>query len=113
MVHLLESMNSSYLVLPFSNNLSFDSVIDDISDKVSKLSGFITTCTRGMCSYALLNLFKDLILPYTYYLLCHQRNHLDICYRKCSEKLLALCSSGNSRMLMLGHLIPTDLLVQI
>ena len=81
---LLKSMNSSYLVLLSDSvlkDLSFDSHIDDISNKISKLSGFITRCTRGMSSYALLNLYKALILPHIIYCACywapHQRNHLD------------------------------------
>ena len=52
------------LAVTFSKDLSFDSHINAISNKVSKLSGFVTRCTRGMSSYALLNLHKALILPH-------------------------------------------------
>ena len=69
------------LGVTFSKDLFFDSHIDAISNKVSKLSGFITRCTRGMSSYALLNLYKALILPHIIYCACvwapHQRNHLN------------------------------------
>ena len=44
--------------------ITFRDHIDAISNKVSKMSGFITRCTRGMSSYAVLNLHKVLILPH-------------------------------------------------
>ena len=78
---LVEVDEFKLLGVTFSKDLSFDSHIDAISNKVSKLSGFITRCTSGMSSYALLNLYKALILPHIICCACvwapHQRNHLD------------------------------------
>ena len=78
---LAEVNEFKLLGVTFSKDLSFDSHIDTISRKVSKLSGFIIRCTRNMSSYALLNLYKALILPHITYCACvwspHQRNHLD------------------------------------
>ena len=62
---LVEVDEFKLLGVTFSKDLSFDSHIDATSNKFSKLSGFITRCTRGMSSYALLNLYKALILPHT------------------------------------------------
>ena len=68
------------LGVTFNKDLSFDSHIDNISRKVSKLSGFIIRCTKNMTSYALLNLYKALILPHIVYCACvwapYQQNHL-------------------------------------
>ena len=64
---LVEVDEFKLLGVTFSKDLSFDSHIDAISNKVSKLSGFITRCTRGMSSYALLNLYKALVLPHIIY----------------------------------------------
>ena len=68
------------LGVTFSKDLSFDSHIDIISRKVSKLSGFIIRCTKNMNSFALLNLYKALILPHIVYCACvwapYQQNHL-------------------------------------
>ena len=61
---LVEVDEFKLLGVTFSKDLSFDSHVDAISNRVSKLSGFITRCTRGMSSYALLNLYKALILPH-------------------------------------------------
>ena len=44
-VNLKRLMSSSYLELTFGKDLTFDSHIDSISKKVSKLSGFIIRCT--------------------------------------------------------------------
>lgn len=78
---LVEVKEFKLLGVTFSNDLSFDSHVDTIASKVSKLSGFIIRCTRNMSSYALLNLYKALILPHIIYCACvwapHQRNHLD------------------------------------
>ena len=69
------------LGVTFSKDLSFDTHIDKISSKLSKLSGFIIRCTRNMSYSALLNLYKALILPHIVYCACvwapHQTNHLD------------------------------------
>ena len=51
---LVEVDEFKLLGVTFSKDLSFDSHIDAISNKVSKLSRFITRCTRGISSYALL-----------------------------------------------------------
>ena len=78
---LVEVDEFKLLGVTFSKDLSFDSHIDAVSNKVSKFSGFITRCTRDMSSYALLNLYKALVLPHIIYCACvwapHQRNHLD------------------------------------
>ena len=69
---LVEVDEFKLLSVTFSicKDLSFDSHIDAVSYTASKLSGFITRCTRDMSSYALLNLYKALILPHIYNLLC-------------------------------------------
>ena len=78
---LVEVDECKLLGVIYSKDLSFDSHIDAVSNKVSKVSGFITRCTRGRSSYTLFNLYKALILPNIIY--CarvwapHQRNHLD------------------------------------
>ena len=68
------------LGVTFNKDLTFDSHIDNVSRKVSKLSGFIIRCTRNMTSYSLLNLYKALILPHIIYCACvwapYQQNHL-------------------------------------
>ena len=78
---LFEVDEFKLLGVTFSKDLSFDSYVEAIPNKVSKLSCFITRCTRGMSSYALLNLYKTFILPHIIYCACvwapHQRNHLD------------------------------------
>ena len=69
------------LGVTFGKDLTFDSHIDSISKKVSKLSGFIIRCTKNMSPNTLLNLYKALILPHIIYCACvwapYQRNHLD------------------------------------
>ena len=45
---LVEVDEFKLLGVTFSKDLSFDSQIDAISNKVSKLSRFITRCTRGI-----------------------------------------------------------------
>ena len=69
------------LGVTFSKDLSFDSHIGNVANKISKLSGFIVRCTRNMTSDALLNLYKSLILPHIVYCVCvwspFQRNHID------------------------------------
>ena len=55
------------LGVTFSKNLSFVSQVGLVSDRISKLSGFIIRCTRNMTSTALLNLYKVLILPHVMY----------------------------------------------
>ena len=52
------------LGVTFSKDLSFDSQVGLVSDRISKLSGFIIRCTRNMTSNALLNLYKALVLPH-------------------------------------------------
>ena len=78
---LVEVDEIKLLGVTFSKDLSFDSHIDAISNKVSKLSGFITRCTRSRSSYTLFNLYKALFLPNITYCACvwapHLRNHLD------------------------------------
>ena len=78
---LAEVNEFKLLGVTFSKDLSFDLHIDAISRKVTKLSGFITRCTRNMSPFALLNLYKALILPHILYCVCvwapSQRNHLD------------------------------------
>ena len=78
---LAEVSNFKLLGVTFSKDLSFDLHIDAIARRVSKLSGFITRCTQYMSSFALLNLYKALILPHILYCVCvwapYQRNHLD------------------------------------
>ena len=68
------------LGVTFNKDLSFDCHIDNVSRKVSKLSGFIIRCTKNMTSYALLNLYKALILPHIIYCASvwapYQQNHL-------------------------------------
>lgn len=70
------------LYITFSKDLSFDSHIDNLSRKVSKLSGFIIRWLNmlNMTSYALLNLYKALILPHIIYCAYvwapYQQNHL-------------------------------------
>ena len=65
----------------FSKDLSFDFHMDTISSKVPKLYGFIIRWTRNMSSFALLNLYKALVLPHIIYCACvwapYQWNHLD------------------------------------
>ena len=67
--------------MTFSKDLSFDSHVGTISDKISKLSGYIIRCTKKMSSAALLNLYKSPILPHLVYCVCvwapFQRNHID------------------------------------
>ena len=58
---LVEVDEFKLLGVTFSKDLSFDSHIDAISNKVSKLSGFITRCTRGMFSYMFGPLIKEII----------------------------------------------------
>ena len=78
----LEEVNKFKLLgVTFGKDLTFDSHIDSISKKVSKLSGFIIRCTKNMSPNTLLNLYKALILPHIIYCACvwapYQRNHLD------------------------------------
>ena len=78
----LEEVNEFKLLgVTFGKDLTFDSHIDSISKKVSKLSGFIIRCTKNMSPNTLLNLYKALILPHIIYCACvwapYQRNHLD------------------------------------
>ena len=78
----LEEVNEFKLLgVTFGKDLNFDSHIDSISKKVSKLSGFIIRCTKNMSPNTLLNLYKALILPHIIYCACvwapYQRNHLD------------------------------------
>ena len=63
-VRLEEVDNFKLLGVTFSKDLSFDSQVGTVSDKISKLSGFIIRCTKNMSSAALLNLYKSLILPH-------------------------------------------------
>ena len=58
------------LGVTFSKDLSFDSQVGLVSDRISKLSGLIIRCTRNMTSTALLNLYKALILPHVVYCIC-------------------------------------------
>ena len=80
-VRLEEVDNFKLLGVTFSKDLSFDSQVGTVSDKISKLSGFIIRCTKNMSSAALLNLYKSLILPHLVYCVCiwapFQRNHID------------------------------------
>ena len=80
----LEEVNEFKLLgVTFGKDLTFDSHIDSITKKVSKLSGFIIRCTtcKNMSPNTLLNLYKALILPHIIYCACvwapYQRNHLD------------------------------------
>ena len=59
-----EADDLKLLGVTFSKDLSFDSQVGLVSDRVSKLSGFIIRCTRNITSTALLNLYKALILPH-------------------------------------------------
>ena len=78
---LEEVDNFKLLGVTFSKDLSFDSHVGTISDKISKLSRYIIRCTKNMSSAALLNLYKSLILPHLVYCVCiwapFQRNHID------------------------------------
>ena len=80
-VRLEEVDNFKLLGVTFSKDLSFDSQVGTVSDKISTLSGFIIRCTKNMSSAALLNLYKSLILPHLVYCVCvwapFQRNHID------------------------------------
>ena len=52
----LEEVNEFKLLgVTFGKDLTFDSHIDSISKKVSKLSGFIIRCTKNMSPNTLLN----------------------------------------------------------
>ena len=78
----LEEVNEFKLHgVTFGKDLTFDSHIDSISKKVSKLTGFIIRYTKNMSPNTLLNLYKALILPHIIYCACvwapYQRNHLD------------------------------------
>ena len=105
---LVEVDEFKLLGVTFSKDLSFGSHIDAFSNKVSKLSGFITRCTRDMSSYTLLNLYKALILPHIIYCACvwapHQRNHLDR-LEKVQQKNSVLQAVPKC------SIIPTDLLI--
>ena len=52
-VRLEEVDNFKLLGVTFSKDLSFDSQVGAVSDKISKLSGFIIRCTKNMSSAAL------------------------------------------------------------
>ncbi len=69
------------LGVTFSKDLSFNTHINSVANKIAKLSGFIIRCTRNMSSAALLNLFKSLVLPHVVYCICvwapFQGNHID------------------------------------
>ena len=86
----LEEVNEFQLLgVTLGKDLTFDSHIDSISKKVSKLSGFIIRCTKSMSPNTLLNLYKVLILPHIIYCACvwapYQRNHLDS-WKRCRRK---------------------------
>ena len=65
----------------FSKDLSFDTHVNNVTNKISKLSGFIIRVTKNMSSASLLNLFKSLVLPHLVYCVCvwapFQGNHID------------------------------------
>ena len=69
------------LGVTFSRNLSFDTHINNTAAKISKLSGFITRCTKNMSSSSLQKLYQALIMPHILYCACvwapSQQKHLD------------------------------------
>ena len=78
---LNEVSDFKLLGVTFSKDLSFGTHINNVTNKISKLSGFIIRCTKNMSSTALLNLFKSLVLPHLVYCICvwapSQGNHID------------------------------------
>ena len=78
---LEEVVDFKLLGVTFSKDLSFDTHINRVTNKISKLSGFIIRVTKHMSSDALLNLFKTLVLPHIVYCICvwapFQGNHID------------------------------------
>ncbi len=80
-VKLVEVDDFKLLGVTFSKDLSFDSQVGIVCDKISKLSGFVIRCSRNMSPDALLNLYKSLVLPHVVYCVCvwapFQGNHID------------------------------------
>ena len=113
-VRLEEVDNFKLLDVTFSKDLSFDSQVGTVSDKISKLSGFIIRCTKNMSSLHFListslSFYLTLCIVSAFGLLF--KEIILIGWRRSEEKLLAFhFIEGLPVMLTVGRTILKGLL---